>query len=349
MKAYILNAVGDFRYQETKEPEADEDSVIVKVKAAGICGSDIPRIYTAGTYSYPLIPGHEFSGVVADAGSRADKKWLKKRVGVFPLIPCKKCPSCKRKQYEMCRKYDYLGSRCDGGFAEYVKVPQWNLIELPDTVSFEQAAMFEPMAVAVHAIRRGGSQKNDKAAVSGLGTIGLFAAMFLKEMGVERIFCFGNKETQRQAVVSLGIPEDDYCDISRRDPAEWLMEATDDSGADMYFECSGAAASISAGFECVGEGGKIVLVGNSASDITLPKNRYARILRKQLTVCGSWNSSFTHEPQDDWHYVLGRLEGGRIAPEKLISNRYPFERLAEGFMLMRDKTEPYIKVMGYRE
>ena len=90
-----------------------------------------------------------------EVGPEVDEAWLQKRVGVFPLIPCGKCGPCRQKKYEMCRSYNYLGSRCDGGFAEYAAVPVANLIELPENVSFEEAAMLEPMAVAVHAMRQG--------------------------------------------------------------------------------------------------------------------------------------------------------------------------------------------------
>ena len=154
MKAWVLHGVNDIRLEEKEEPQLRADEALVCVKAAGICGSDIPRIYKTGAHVHPLIPGHEFSGQVVKVGKRADIKWLHKRVGIFPLIPCRKCAACQRQQYELCRDYGYLGSRRNGGFAEYTAVPQWNLIELPDSVSYEEAAMLEPMAVAVHAMRR---------------------------------------------------------------------------------------------------------------------------------------------------------------------------------------------------
>lgn len=117
MKAYALHGVNDLRYEEVDIPEVKDNEVLVNVQAAGVCGSDIPRIYKTGTYSFPLIPGHEFSGVVEMVGQKVDDKWSGKRVGVFPLIPCRKCIPCKSKRFEMCRHYSYLGSRSDGGFA----------------------------------------------------------------------------------------------------------------------------------------------------------------------------------------------------------------------------------------
>ena len=154
MKAWILHEIGEIQLEELEKPLPGRGEVLIAVKAAGICGSDIPRIYETGAHTHPLIPGHEFSGVVEAVGSEADAAWLGKRVGIFPLIPCRSCPPCANKLYEMCRHYDYLGSRRNGGFAEYAAVPVECLVELPDNVTFAEAAMLEPMAVAVHAMRR---------------------------------------------------------------------------------------------------------------------------------------------------------------------------------------------------
>ena len=181
MKALVLHNIHDLRLETAEVPKPNSKEVIISIKATGVCGSDIPRIYKTGTYSYPLIPGHEFSGIVTKIGPNADAKWLGQRVGIFPLIPCKVCAPCKKKQYEMCRSYSYLGSRKNGGFAEYVSVPEDNLLQLPDNVTFEEAAMMEPMAVAVHAMRRIAPSVSDTVVICGLGTIGLLLLMFLRE------------------------------------------------------------------------------------------------------------------------------------------------------------------------
>ena len=143
MKAYNLCAVNDLQYQEVKYPDCPEGWSIVKVKAAGICSSDIPRIFTKGTYHFPTIPGHEFSGRVEAVSDAENQRLVGKKVSVFPLIPCRKCAQCKTGHYEMCENYDYIGSRRDGAFAEYVAVPVWNLVELDEGVDFEEAAMME--------------------------------------------------------------------------------------------------------------------------------------------------------------------------------------------------------------
>lgn len=345
MKAYVLHGVNDLRLEDVDIPELQDNEVLVKVKAAGVCGSDIPRIYKTGTYSFPLIPGHEFSGVVEAVAGRDDNGWIGKRVGVFPLIPCKNCAPCKKKSFEMCRHYSYLGSRTNGGFAEYVAVPVWNLIELPGNVTFEQAAMLEPMAVAVHALRGAGVHSGQSVAVLGLGTIGLLLCMFLIQEGVKNIFAIGNKEFQKQQIIKLGIPEDHYCDNRTEKVEEWLARRTEERGVDVFFECVGKAETINQAILNTAPGGIVQLVGNPASDILFKKNIYWKILRNQLTVKGSWNSSFAHENNDDWHYVLNALKQGEVAPEKFITKRLAFDKLEQGLSVMRDKTEEYVKIM----
>ena len=370
MKAWVLQGIDSLVLKEVPVPALGSGEVLVAVRAAGICGSDIPRVYRTGAHRHPLIPGHEFSGEVVELGENVDRSWLGKRVGVFPLIPCRSCEPCRRKQYEMCRNYDYLGSRRDGGFAEYVAVPVWNLLALPQSVSYEEAAMLEPMAVAVHAMRRmlsesdiwisengkragfaGEAEAEKKAgnisvAVCGLGTIGLLLLMFLKEAGVREVYAVGNKDFQKEMAKKLGVTEEFYCDSRRQDQHQWLMERTGGRGVDQYYECVGKSETYELAVDGTAPAGRVVLVGNPYSDMMLKKEVYWKILRNQLTILGTWNSSFTQEPGDDWHYVLERLAQGRIAPAGMISHRFALAELRKGLELMRDKREDYVKVMG---
>lgn len=345
MKAYVLHGIGDLRYEEAENASAAPGTVLVRVRAAGICGSDIPRIYRTGAYSHPLIPGHEFAGEVVETGEGADRSWLHKRVGVFPLMPCMECEQCRKKQYEMCSHYNYLGSRTNGGFAEYVRVPEWNLIALPDLVTMEQAAMLEPMSVAVHAIRRVQPLNTERIAVCGLGTIGLCIVMFLLEMGCSNIFVAGNKDFQRNMARDIGIKEENFCDVRNAEFSGWLMEKTGASGVDVFFDCVGKNEILKQGIDSLSAKGRMMLVGNPASDIALEKGQYWKILRRQLQLIGTWNSSFTHDDADDWNYVLKCLQDQRVKPEKLITHRMNMEAFMEGFEIMHTKREDYVKIM----
>lgn len=346
LEAYVLHGVGDLRREARPLPVPPPGEALVEVKAVGICGSDIPRIYETGAHRHPLIPGHEFSGVVIDTGDAADRGWIGRRVGVFPLIPCRRCQKCKEQKYEMCEAYDYIGSRRDGAFAECVSVPVENLVPLPDYTSFEEGAMLEPMAVAVHAMRRVASVSPGTALVMGLGTIGRLLAMFLMEAGAWRLLLVGNKDGQRDFAISLGVPECDFFDSrSGSSVVRWVMERTGGLLADAVFECVGRGGMASLAIDCAAAEGYVVLVGNPASDMTVSKNTYWKILRRQLIVTGTWNSSFTSDASDDWHYVVERLKTGRVSPARIISHRLAFDDLARGLSMMRDRTEEFCKVM----
>lgn len=356
MEAWVLHGIDDLRIEDVKKPVIGKNEVLVKVKAAGICGSDIPRIYKTGAHVHPLIPGHEFSGIVEETGADVDSKWKGRRVGIFPLIPCGNCTPCLNKQYELCRNYSYLGSRTNGGFAEYVAVPKWNLISLPDSVTYEAAAMLEPMAVAVHAMRRAAISYGT-AAICGLGTIGLLLLMSLmweandtcgeiaSLQKSKKIFVIGNKDFQRQTVIEMGLPEECYFDSRNGDVGSWLMERTSQKGVDVFFECIGKNETFVQAVDNTAPSGKVVLIGNPYSDMCMEKATYWKILRNQLTLIGTWNSSFTHGIEDDWHYVINMLSEKMFYPESLITHRLPIESLECGLRIMRDKKEDYVKIM----
>lgn len=351
MKAWVLQNIGEITYVDVPMPELGEAEVLVRVNAAGICGSDIPRIFCDGAHKMPLIPGHEFAGEVVGIGKWSDKEWMHKRVGIYPLIPCHSCIACQMGQHELCRQYSYIGSRCDGGLAEYAVVPQNNLIELPGCVSYEQAAMMEPLSVAIHAMRRVTVMQNDTVTVCGLGAIGMLLVMLLWERGIENLLLIGNKEYQKKKALEMGIPKEHYCDCRNEDVAEWLIQHTDGNGTDVFFECVGRNQTVSQTVDLTAAGGRICLVGNPHSDMTLDKQTYWKILRNQLLVTGTWNSSFfaSHDMKGkystDWEYALIMLEQGRILPEQLISHRFDMTQMDKGLRIMRDKSEEYLKIM----
>ena len=356
MKAWILHDIGKISYEEREMPKPGKGEVLLKVHSAGICGSDIPRIYQTGAHNMPLIPGHEFSGEVVEAGQDADRTWLGKRVGVFPLIPCRDCFPCRQLKYEMCRHYDYLGSRSDGGFAEYVAVPEWNLIELPEGVSYDSAAMLEPMSVGIHAIRGVAPERGEKITVCGLGTIGTLLVMSLInifEIDANDITAIGNKESQKNNVEGLGVPAGNFLDIRQLDTdkketaiSKFIAERTNGIGTNVFFECTGSNESYSWGVDILAPSGRLCLMGNPHSDMELKRDVYWKILRNQLKLMGTWNSSFTGSEADDWHMALNAMAKNGKELENFISHRYPLEKLDEGFEIMRDKNEEYIKIMG---
>lgn len=332
MKAYNLHSVGDFRYEDVPMPECEAGWAIVKVKAAGICSSDISRVFTKGTYHFPTIPGHEFSGIVESVADAANSKWIGKHVGVFPLIPCRKCRPCADKHYEMCQNYDYVGSRRDGAFAEYVAVPVWNLIEIPQDLPFEVAAMLEPFSVALHAIKFGQISAGDKVAIIGTGMIGIAAGLWAGMRGAAQVTVIGRSEEKRPMIEKAGL--------------EYLVPGTSDLNEyDFVLEAVGTPASIETAINATRRGGRLVLMGNPSGDIMLRQSVYWKILRKQIVITGTWNSSYDGTNPSDWTDVVEALKDGKIDGSSLITHRFSQDRLMEGFELMKQHKKPYCKVM----
>ncbi len=333
MKAYRLHTVGDLKYEDIDRPLLqNNDWCLVKVHAAGICSSDIPRIFTKGTYHFPTIPGHEFSGEVYSIGDEKKQKLIGKRVGVFPLIPCRHCAQCSKSNYEMCAHYDYLGSRRDGGFAEYVAVPTWNLIELPANVTYEQAAMLEPLSVALHAITRGGVTSGMDVAIVGTGMIGISAGLWSMKVGATKVNIVGRSENKRKLVENMRL---NYLDSSTEKLGEY----------DFILEAVGTPKTISQAIGIAKPGATVLLMGNPSGDILLQQDIYWRILRKQLTIRGAWNSKYDGEKISDWTKSISAIANGKIDVTKLISHKFSQDKLKDGLNLMYQHKEPYCKIM----
>lgn len=350
MKALCLDKAGDIRLQDTAKPEAGAGQVIVAVKAAGIDNTDMNLLYGKRTGRTPRILGHEFSGEVVNVGKYVSADWIGKRVAVFPLVPCRECPACLSGRYEVCMQYSFIGGGVNGGAAEYVSVPQWNVIELPEKVTYEQAALMEPMAAAVHAMRRLDISPTNTIAVCGLNIIGQFLIMFLLDRGMENIYAIGSKDSEKESAMALGLHESHYFDRRYMEPETYFRRATHHRGMEAYFDCCGENETVSLGLDISAESGQLCVVGKPCSDMNFNKDSYIKILRRQLTLTGSWNSSYLGvmdegAAKDDWHYVLNRVSAGKICPEKLISHRIPFEKLDEGITLMNGKSEEYSKIM----
>ena len=332
MKAYVLHGIGDLRYEDCPLPEIRPGWALVKVLAAGICSSDIPRIFEKGTYHFPTIPGHEFSGQVEKVADESDSQWVGKRVGVFPLIPCKECPFCEKGQYETCSHYDYIGSRRDGGFAEYVAVPVWNLIGLPETVSDVQGALLEPAAVALHAVKRLEIFPGASVCVVGTGAIGLLAGQWAKIFGAGRVAVKGRSESKRQIVQQCGL--------------EYQTEFRAGEEYDRVIEAVGSAKALEESLLLTAPGGKLVLMGNPDGPRALSQNLYWRVLRKQLALIGTWNSSYGNS-DSDWADTVEAMRTGALKTDAVVSHVLQKEDLREGLEIMKGKLENYVKIIGW--
>ena len=342
MKALVLHAVGDLQVEEVSVPKLEDGTVLVKIKACGICSSDMPRCFVNGTYHFPTIPGHEFSGQIVAVGDGVDESLLGRKTCVFPMLPCMKCKACKMEEYAQCSGYSYFGSRQDGAWADYLVVPTWNLVPFDDKLDYKTAALCEPAAVSLHAVNIGEIKEGQNVVVIGTGTIGFLVASFAKEKTkTGKVIVAGRSKNKLEYAKKLGF---DVVDTGVDDLPKQVKNIIGIDGADVTFEAVGSNEAIASAIESTGALGNIVLVGNPSTDLILPKNIYWSILRKQLNVKGSWNSNYNSRI-NDWAHALEIFESGKLNVTDLITHTFTIEDHEKAFAAIRNTREFTLKVM----
>lgn len=326
MKAGVVYAVNDLRVSEVPKPVPKQDEVLVKVQYCGVCGSDSARVYGTALYHYPTVIGHEFAGVVAED---AQGELVGKKVAIFPLLPCFACEECARKSYVTCKNYDYYGSRRDGGFAEYIAVKRWNLIVLPDDMDCKLGAMCEPVSIAKHASDRLQISGGENVLVTGAGPIGILVGLWLKKKGVKQVYYTDLDARKLTFAKEIGFA--DYAE-------------TNGLAMDCAVEGTGCSTPLETCLQAVKAGGQLVCLGNPHADIALSRNAYWCILRKELTVRGTWNSSY-NDIVNDWKASIQAIASGEIQPAFLISHVYPLNKINDAFEMIKGKQEFYNKVL----
>ena len=342
MKACVLHAVGDLRVEQVPNPSPGAGEVRVRVGACGVCGSDIPRVFSKGTYHFPTIPGHEFAGVIDEAGAGVDPSLVGRVVAVFPLLPCRACAMCAEEDYALCEDYGYLGSRSDGAFAEWVCAPVWNLVFAPAGITVDQAAMTEPAAVSLHALKRGGIRSGERVVVFGAGPIGAMCAMWARYLGAASVGVVDIDAPKLERMRALGFS--DVCNARDDDAVTWVAKSFGGL-ADVVIEATGVSAGAESALRSARNRGRVVFLGNPAGAMTLAQDAYWQILRRELDVAGTWNSRFTSSPDDDWHETLRAMASGTFDLSGLVSHRIGLDSLPETMEKLRFGTADACKVL----
>lgn len=329
MKAAVLHGQGDIRYEDIETPRIAEDEILVRVKATGICGSDIPRVLGTAARYYPIVLGHEFSGEVVEVGANVTTVRVGDRIAGAPLIPCHECTDCLRGDYAQCRSYTFVGSRIFGSFAEYVKIPARNAIRLSDDVSYEQGAFFEPLTVGLHGLSvmqfRGGTD----VGILGAGTIGLLTLQCAKLLGAKRIFAFDVDEKRLEVARDYGA---DLC-LNARDPdfRDAVWDATKGRGLPMVVETAGVEFTEKLSLELAANKGNVMFIGTPSTDITLTPREFEHINRKELTIRGSWMSYSAPFPGEEWELAEHYFNKGLIRIRELIDRVISLSEVAKAF------------------
>jgi 2-desacetyl-2-hydroxyethyl bacteriochlorophyllide A dehydrogenase len=340
MKALVLTDYNEFVYKDVSDPDITDDEVLVQVKACGICGSDIHGMDgSTGRRIPPLIMGHEASGIITGTGKNVRKWNSGDRVTfdstIYPLNDWYTING----SYNLSDNREVIGVspgtyRRNGAFAEFIAIPQHVLYRIPDNVSFEQAAMAEPVAVALHAINLSLLKLGDSCVVAGTGTIGSFILQLLKLSGVYQIIAVDNNRANLQRAKKLGA--DQIFDPSEINIQAKVRSGTNNRGADIAFEVVGISATVKLCIDLVRKGGRIVLVGNLSEQIDFPLQK---VVTQELKITGSCAI------RGEYATVLDLIEKKKINVDQQISAIAPLSEGAGWFSRLRENSEGLNKVI----
>ncbi len=340
MKALVLKEYMKLSYEEAPMPEFGPTDVLVAVKACGICGSDIHGMDgSSGRRRPPIIMGHEASGVVSEVGNTVNGWKRGDRVTFDSTIFCGMCKFCRRGDINLCDSRRVLGVSCEdyrrhGAFAEYVTVPQHILYRLPDGLSFENAAMVEPVSIAFHAVRRVRPALNDTAVVVGAGMIGLFVIQALRLAGCGKIIAVDVIPDKLKLSLNLGATH--TIDSNKEDALAGIQSITGGFGADLAVEAVGMAKTVEMAMRCVRKGGSVMLVGNVSPQVELPLQV---VVTRELTIYGSCASS------GEYPACLEMLVRGSVNAAPILSAVAPLAEGASWFDRLYRKEPGLLKVI----
>jgi L-iditol 2-dehydrogenase len=317
MKAAVLEAPNRLAYKEIPDPEpVGERSVLVRVGGVGVCGSDLLRFAHGTAYHYPLVLGHEFSAVVDEVpdGSRfapGDK------VAVFPLLPREGDPFTQIGEWALGTAYDYFGSRRDGAMAERLWVPEANLVPVPAHVPLVHAAVVEPAAVALHAVRKLRVPAHGSALVIGAGPIGALAAQWLRILGWTEVIVADVDSRKLDVMRELGFAT---IDAGAADTVAEALAHTGGMGVDAAVEASGLPATFLQCLRATAPQGQVLVLGDLKGDVTIERELISSLIRRELTVLGTWNSKITPTGRSEWDAVVEHVAAGTLRVAPLISH-----------------------------
>jgi (R,R)-butanediol dehydrogenase/meso-butanediol dehydrogenase/diacetyl reductase len=338
MKALRWYGRRDLRYDDVPEPSPGPGQLKIKVSLAGICGSDIKE-YTSGPVMIPLerVPltiGHEYVGRVAAVGEGVTGFEIGDRVSGVGNYYCGECYCCKKGYYNICLNQGFTGLRSEGCFAEYFTIPAYSCYKLPDNVSDEAGAMVEPLAVSLHAVRRGNVQLGDTVAIVGDGTIGLGALAGARVAGASHVYLVAKHRKHGELGRKMGASEVLYLDEG--DPVERLQELTAGLGADVALECVGRPETPQLAVDLTRRKGTVVIVGVFAHSGTVDFNT---LMFTERSLVGS--SIYV----DEGRTAVELMADGRIDPTPMVTSIVPLENGADGFARLLDDKENNVKVL----
>lgn len=332
MRVAMVYGPKNLRVEEVEDiVEIGEGEVLVRNKVAGICGSDLHYHRRDSDESTGRrAGGHEFCGVVAAVGKGVENVKSGDRVGVEPLLGCGDCRFCAAGDYHICKGLRHLS----GGFGEYSKAPQEKVFQLPDSVSYEAAALLDCVAVGVHAVQRFQPQMTDTAVVLGDAAIGLSTMQVAKANGARQVGIVGHHDSSLEIARKTGA--DFTINSNDEDAPEMVMKATDGMGADVVYESvGGTSATMTDAINMVRPGGAIVVIG---SFVKTPELNFRRLLRNEVNLLFSWSYA-TWNGVPEFQIAIDLLASGKVDAETIITHKFQLDEINDAFLAALNKYE----------
>lgn len=335
VRAAVLQAPGQIAVQTVPDDvPPDSHNVLLRVGGVGLCGSDLLRYAEGTAYHYPIILGHEFSGVVEEAPAGSAIKPGTK-VAVFPLVPRPDDPMTELGEWALGEGYDYFGSRRDGALRERMWVPERNLVPLPSSMPLVTAAAVEPVAVALHGVAKLVPPPFGSVLVMGAGAIGAFAAQWLRLLGWTRVVVADVDPRKREVVAGLGF------EVAQS--AKQALELA--GGFDAAVEATGVPSCLIDCLEAPRPRGQVLILGDLKGDVTLPRALVSSLIRRELVVRGSWNSRVVPAGRSEWDRAVAAIASGEMAVDPIISQVAALEDAPEVFAAMAARTRWFNKIV----
>jgi L-iditol 2-dehydrogenase len=332
MKAAIYYRHDNIKVEDMPKPEISQDEVLVKMKACGICGSDLMTWYLKDRA--PLVLGHEPAGIIAETGNQVEDFKVGDRVFVHHHVACLTCHYCIRGNYTMCEQFGKTHI-IPGGFAEYFRVPALNLqidtLKIPTNLSFEEATLIEPVACCIRAVRKCNVQPSDVIAIIGAGPSGIINTMLLKNSGASKIIVSDLIDYRLEVAERLGA---DLTINSRNENfAEKLKSATDGRGADLVIVTAPSVEAISEGIKACCRGGTLCLFAPTSPEMQARISPH-RLFFSEITLIPSYSTSHV-----ETRMALEMISSGRVKAKELITHRFPLTRVQDAFKTASESKE----------
>jgi L-iditol 2-dehydrogenase len=336
MKQAIMIQPGKIEFRQVEKPTIKNDEVLMQTKRIGVCGSDIHVFHGKHPYtSYPVVQGHEVSGIVAEVGQAVEGIAVGDKITFTPQVVCGECYPCRNGMYHVCEKLKVMGFQTGGAAQEYFVLPKWNVFKLPADLSLDHAAMIEPVSVGVHAVRRGGGVTGKKVLVLGAGTIGNLVAQVARAFGAAVVMVTDVSDYKLEKARACGI--DFAINTAHEDLNAALLRDFGPNRADLILECVGAQATATQAVECARKGTTVVIVGVFGEK---PVVNLGFVQDRELNLIGTAMYQKT-----DYEGAIELVRSGKMHLENLITCRFPFEEYLQAYHTIERSNGDYMKVM----